>query len=75
MKTEQCRIILKYCYNQINYDLFKKFFLNAYNVSDNEGYLTEKWNHFIHSMTPFLIQHPEFMERVQKEIEKINYKG
>jgi len=75
MKTEQCRILLKFCYNQIDYAIFKNLFLDAYTVPSDNGYLMEKWKNFTHSTVSFLIQHPEFMERTQKEIEKINYEG
>jgi len=70
------KIIQKFLYNRVDFDLFKKLWYNTFGTSFIDDYLMEKFRQFRDCPINFILaQNEELFNEVLKEIKKRNYKG
>ena len=75
MTFEKYRILFKYLWNQVNYNVFELALTEAMNYELNPGYVKEKWNDFQNNQCAFVSNFKEFFDIMIRNIENENYKG
>jgi hypothetical protein len=73
MNKECFILIVKYCYNQVDYFKFKEI-MNEIGF-DNETYIMEKWRLFSDDMNRFLVTNELFLDKLIEKIKKEKYNG
>jgi len=75
MTYEELNIVFKFCYNQINYDLFETALKEVVPYTTSE-YIDEKWTQWNRDQMGFLATYDKkFYNFVMNQIETTNYKG
>jgi len=69
------RKILLYIYNRIDFYTFKELWKKAYSYEEDDDYLLDKFDNMFSNTIEFLLNHDELLEEIEKEIERIGYKG
>ena len=73
-KFDDLRIVAKFCWNQIDEEMFIKMMNKRYHDTD---YVKGKWREFVDNHIMFIIARDEreLYQEILDEIKRINYKG
>jgi len=72
MEHEDFKLIALYCYNQMDIEKFEEAI--SY-ISNDDGYIAEKWSLFKRDMMSFLMQYKGVYNYICRQIEETDYKG
>ena len=74
MNFQDLNILIKYCSNRVNYDLFLEMMLEIYN---DENYISKLWTQFRDNPMMFIVSRNEtgLFDLIQERIKSTNYKG